>query len=411
VNPRQLVTAIFLDAVAAADPELAVRRSLKDDPLVAGATVVIASGKAAVAMTRGFAAVTDITRGVAVTTIEEQAPVPVIMGGHPEPNPGSVAAAWRALELAASAGPGVTVVYLVSGGSSALLALPAGELTLDDLVATNRLLLASGADIAEVNTVRKHLSLIKGGYLAKAASDARLMTLVLSDVVGDRLDVVGSGPTVPDPTTFTDAIDVLGRFELMGRVPANVADHLIAGAAGVIEETPKTGHPDHEIRVVAGGATAAAAAVASARRRGLTAAVVTTTLSGEARTAAAEAVATRRPGIDLLVFVGETTVTVSGTGLGGRNQEAALAAALAIEGSSTTFLAADTDGIDGATHAAGAVVDAGTTERGRAVGLDAIEALADNDANGYLTATGDLFITGPTGTNVADLWLVHHGER
>ena len=150
MNPRQLLTAIYLDAVAAADPELAVRRSLKDDPLAAGTAVVIASGKAAVAMTRGFADAMDITRGMAVTTIEEQAPVPVIMGGHPEPNPGSVAAARRALELAASAGPGVTVVYLVSGGSSALLALPAGELTLDDLVATNRLLLASGADIAEV---------------------------------------------------------------------------------------------------------------------------------------------------------------------------------------------------------------------------------------------------------------------
>jgi len=408
VNPRQLVKAIFLDAVAAADPELAVRRSLKDDPLAAGATVVIASGKAAVAMTRGFAAVIDITRGMAVTAIEEQAPVPVIVGGHPEPNLGSVAAAQRALELATSAGRGVTVVYLVSGGSSALLALPAGELTLDDLVATNRLLLASGADIAEFNTVRKHLSSIKGGYLAEAAGDAKLVTLVLSDVVGDRVDVVGSGPTVPDPTTFADAIDVLGGFELMGRVPANVADHLAAGVAGAIEDTPKSGHPDHEIRVVAGGATAAAAAVASARRRGLTAEVVTMTLTGEARSAAAEAVTTRRPEIDLLVFVGETTVTVSGAGLGGRNQEAALAGALAIEGTATTFLAADTDGIDGATDAAGAVVDAGTIGKGRAVGLDAIDALADNDAHGYLTATDDLLITGPTGTNVADLWLVHH---
>jgi hydroxypyruvate reductase len=197
----------------------------------------------------------------------------------------------------------------------------------------------------------------------------------------------------------------------MGRVPATVADHLDAGAAGNIEETPKTGHPDHEIRVVADGATAAAAAVASARRRGLTAEVATTTLSGEARTAAAEAVATVRPGIDLLVFVGETTVTVSGAGLGGRNQEAALAGALAIEGTTPTFLAADTDGIDGVTQAAGAVVDAGTIGRGRAVGLDAIDALADNDAYGYLSATDDLLITGPTGTNVADLWLVHHTER
>ncbi len=411
MNPRQLVTAIFLDAVAAADPERAVRRSLQETPVAAGATVVIASGKAAVAMTRGFAAVVNITQGIAVTTIEEQAPVPVIVGGHPEPNPGSVAAAQRALELAASAGLGVTVVYLVSGGSSALLALPAGELTLDDLVATTRLLLASGADIAEFNTVRKHLSSIKGGHLAEAAADAKLVTLVLSDVAGDRLDVVGSGPTVPDPTTFADAIDVLGRFELMGRVPARVADHLAAGAAGAIEETPKTGHPDHEIRVVAGGATAAAAAVASARRRGLTAEVVTTTLTGEARGAATEAVATRRSGIDLLVYVGETTVTMSGAGLGGRNQEAALAGAMAIERTTTTFLAADTDGIDGPTGAAGAVVDAGTIGRGRAVGLDAIDALADNDAHGYLTATDDLLITGPTGTNVADLWLVYHGER
>ena len=139
--------------------------------------------------------------------------------------------------------------------------------------------------------------------------------------------------------------------------------------------------------------------------------MATTTLRGEARTAAAEAVATRRPGSDLLVFVGETTVTVSGARLGGRNQEAALAGALAIEGTTTTFLAADTDGIDGATDAAGAVVDAGTIGRGRAVGLNAIDALADNDAHGYLGATDDLFITGPTGTNVADLWLVHHAER
>jgi len=352
----------------------------------------------------------DITEGIAVTTIEEPAPVPVIVGGHPEPNPGSVAAAQRALELAASAGPGVTVVYLVSGGSSALLTVPAGKLTLDDLIATNRLLLSSGADIAEFNTVRKHLSSIKGGHLAEVAADARLVTLVLSDVVGDRLDVIGSGPTVPDPTTFADAIDVLGRFGLTGRVPATVVEHLAAGAAGLIEETPKTGHPDHEIRVVAGSATAAAAAVASASRRGLTAEMVTTTLTGEARGTAVEAVATRRPGIDLLVFAGETTVTVSGGGLGGRNQEAALAGAVAIAGTTTTFLAADTDGIDGPTDAAGAVVDAGTIGRGQAVGLDAIDALNDNDAHGYLTATNDLFITGPTGTNVADLWLVHRGE-
>jgi glycerate-2-kinase len=409
VDTRQLLTSVFLDAVVASNAEAAVRRSLEVDPLGVKEAVVIASGKAAAAMARGLAAVVDIIDGVAVTTVEDSAPVPVIVAGHPEPNSGSVAGARRALELATAAGENTTVVCLVSGGSSALLSVPAGGLTLDDLVATTRLLVASGADIGEMNTVRKHLSGIKGGRLAAAVQPARLITLVVSDVPGDALDVIGSGPTVPDPTSYADAVEVLKRYRLLDRVPDRVVEHLDAGSAGLIGETPKQDHPDHEIRIVAGSSTATSAAVEAARQRGLTAEVVTSSLSGEARHAAVEAVGTRRAGVDLLVFAGETTVSVTGPGRGGRNQEAALAAAMAIEESTITFLAGDTDGIDGATAAAGAIVDSGTIGRGREAGRDAVVDLENNDSHRYLRATGDLLITGPSGTNVADLWLVHHG--
>lgn len=409
MDTRELLTSIFLDAVAAADAEAAVRRSLEAKPLGVKEAVVIASGKAAAAMARGVAAVVDITDGVAVTTVVDSAPVPVVVAGHPEPNSGSVTGARRAIELATAAGENTTVVCLISGGSSALLALPAGRLTLDDLMATTRLLVASGADIGEMNTVRKHLSGIKGGRLAVAVQPGRLITLVVSDVPGDALDVIGSGPTVPDPTRYAEAIEVLERYRLLDQVPGRVVEHLSAGSAGLIEETPKQGHPDHEIRIVADGSTAASAAVDAARQRGLTAEVVTVTLTGEARHAAFEAVGTRRPGTDLLVFAGESSVSVTGPGRGGRNQEAALAAAMAIEEPMVTFLAGDTDGIDGATAAAGAIVDSGTIRRGRDAGRDAAVDLENNDSHRYLGATGDLLITGPTGTNVADLWLVHRG--
>jgi glycerate-2-kinase len=409
VDTRELLTSVFRDAVAASDAETAVRRSLESDPPGVEEAVVIASGKAAAAMARGLATALDITDGVVVTTVEDSAPVPVVVAGHPEPNSGSVAGARRALELAAAAGENTTVVCLISGGSSALLALPAGRLTLDDLVATTRLLVASGADIGEMNAVRKHLSDIKGGRLAVAVRPARLITLVVSDVPGDALDVIGSGPTVPDPTSFADAIGVLERHRLLDQVPGGVVEHLRAGSAGLIEETPKHDHPDYEARIVAGCSTAASAALDAARQRGLTAEVVTASLTGEARHAAVEAVRARRPGVDLLVFAGETSVSVTGPGRGGRNQEAALAAALAIEETATTFLAGDTDGIDGATAAAGAIVDSGTIRRGRKAGRDAAVDLDNNDSHRYLSATGDLLITGRTGTNVADLWLVHHG--
>jgi glycerate-2-kinase len=252
---------------------------------------------------------------------------------------------------------------------------------------------------------------VKGGRLAAAASRARLLTLILSDVVGDPLDAIASGPTVPDPTTYGDALEVIERFHLLDRIPPAVLRHLSAGLSGEIPETPTEPHPRSAVRVIGSGSIAAEAAVAASNRRGLRAEIVTTTLEGEAREAALDAIAIRRPGVDVLVFAGETTVTVTGDGIGGRNQEAALAATMAIEGTGTTFLAAGTDGIDGPTGAAGAIVDGTTAHRGAALGLDAHAYLARNDANTYLGAVGDLIVTGPTGTNVADLWLVHHGPE
>jgi len=271
---------------------------------------------------------------------------------------------------------------------------------------TNWALLECGADIVDTNTVRKHLSAIKGGRLAAAASRARLVTLVLSDVVGDPLDVIASGPTVPDPTTYADALAVVDRRAIFESMSGRALGHLERGRRGLVEETPKQPHPRHEIEVIGSGAVAAEAAAAFLHSQGVAARVVSTRWVGEAREAAVLAVATASEDDEVLIFAGETTVTVRGSGRGGRNQEAALAAAMEIDGRDVTFLAGGTDGIDGPTDAAGGLVDGGTIDRGLAARFDPFAALADNDTYPFLAAAGDLVVTGPTGTNVADLWLL-----
>ncbi len=407
MGDRSLLLDAFLAAVDAVDPRVATAAAARRPSIGSrGRVLVVAAGKAALAMTGGLVDAGRVDRGIVVAPASGECSIPVIVGGHPVPDEGSVAGATRALEIASSAEPGDTVVCLISGGASALLAAPVDGVTLSDLRETNRALLACGADIVETNTVRKHLSRIKGGGLAAAASRAHLVTLVLSDVVGDPLDVIASGPTVPDPTTFDDALGVVARYDLQGRLPGSVVSHLESGLRGSVPETPKRPHPHHEIEIIGSGAVAAAAAAAFLRSRGVAARIVTTRLAGEARAAASEAAAGGGERGEVQIFAGETTVTVTGSGRGGRNQEAALAAAIEIEGRGVTFLAAGTDGIDGPTDAAGGIVDGETVRRGRALGLDAGEALDDNDAYPYLSATGDLIVTGPTGTNVADLWLV-----
>lgn len=407
MDDRTLLLDAFRAAIAGVEPEAATARAAdRLDLSNSDRVLVIAAGKASVAMARGICRVTGSVEGVIVAPAAADGPFPVIVAGHPIPTEGSVIGAQDALQLAGSAGLDDVVVCLISGGASALLASPAEGLVLEDLRTSNRVLLECGADIVETNTIRKHLSAVKGGRLAVAAGDARLVTLVLSDVVGDPLDTIASGPTVADLTTYADALAVIDHYDLRNRLPERAIAHLEKGAHGQIQETPTEHHPRHEIEVIGSGAVAAEAAVESIRSCDTRARIITTRLSGEAREAASTAVAVPSEADEVLVFAGETTVKVTGSGRGGRNQEAALAAAIDIDGRPITFLAGGTDGIDGPTDAAGGIVDGGTLRRGRSLGIDPSAAMRNNDAHTYLDATDDLIVTGPTGTNVADLWLV-----
>jgi hydroxypyruvate reductase len=329
--------------------------------------------------------------------------------------------AERIAALLQTAGEHDLVIALISGGGSALLPLPVAGITLDDYRALTGQLLRCGADITQINTVRKHCSRLQGGQMARLAAPAPLVALILSDVVGSPLDVIASGPAVPDPSTYHDALALLRAYGLLEQAPASVVRHLRRGEAGEIAETPKPGDPlfARATNVVIGdNASAARAATEEARRRGLHAALLTTLCQGEAREVG-KMVAGLAQGIAAgqsdfappvcVVMGGETTVTVRGEGQGGRNQELALAAAVALDsaagpaGAEVVVVSLATDGTDGPTEAAGGLATTGSVARGRALGLDAAAALADNASLPYLNALGDLIITGPTGTNVNDL--------
>lgn len=381
--------------------------------------VVLGAGKASMAMAGAVeasgvpvdAGLVVVPHGYAETLPSSQARPEVIgvaEGGHPVPDAAGVAAAERVLTLAGDVTADDLVLVLLSGGGSALWPAFAEGITLDDAQATFRLLLRSGADIHAVNTVRKHLSRIGGGRLAIAAHPATVLALVVSDVVGDDLDVIASGPTVPDPTTFAEARDVLVRFDLWGEVPASVRERL----SGDDGETPKPGNPHFErvtTRLLGTNRTALKAARAAAEDRGYAARIVRDAMTGEAREVAralveqALAVEAARP--TCLLWGGEATVTVTGEGTGGRNQELALAAALALDGvdRDVVLLSGGTDGIDGPTDAAGAWATPQTAPRARQQGLDPQALLADNDAYTFFDCLGMLLRPGPTHTNVIDV--------
>lgn len=437
--PREDALAIFRAGVEAVEPGRAVRKHLR---LARGALVagerrlplhprsrvwVVGAGKAAVPMA---AAVEEILAervagGLVVTRYGHGGPlrqVELREAGHPVPDEAGVAAASDLAALLGRVQPGDVVICVVSGGGSALLPSPPDGISLREKQEVTRLLLACGATIGEMNAVRKHLSRLKGGGLARLAQPAALITLVLSDVVGDRLDVIASGPTVPDPTTFADALEVLTRRRIASRVPAAVLARLEAGARGDLPETPKPDDPifRRTVNVLVGtNALAVAAAERRARALGYRTLVLSTTVTGEAREVAAvhaavarEMAATgrplRRPGC--VLSGGETTVTLRGGGRGGRNQELVLATALGISGvEGVLILSAGTDGTDGPTDAAGAMADGETVSRARAAGLDPRAALDANDAYPFFQALGDLVVTGPTRTNVMDLRLVLAG--
>ena len=346
--------------------------------------------------------------------------------GHPVPDDRSVAAARGALQLAQRTRDNEVLIVLLSGGASALMALPAEGLTLEDKQETVRRLLKGGATIHELNTVRKHLSAIKGGRLA-AATRSAVVTLVISDVVGDDLSVIGSGPTMPDPSTFGDALDVIDARGGRGSYPAAVVSYLERGARGDIDETPKPDDPRLRrsvARIIGGRMTAVAGAVETARSRGYTVHTIEAPIVGEAREAAVrfagevrQARARLAPPL-CVVGSGETTVHVTGNGVGGRNQEFALAMLPLIADLTRSaprdlqsaageidavFGSIGTDGIDGPTDAAGALIDATTTTRAAARGLDPMGYLRNNNSYHFFDALGDLLHTGPTGTNVGDV--------
>ncbi len=434
---RQAAMDILAAALAAADPGQAVKRFLKlegDTLRVADRSydlrtynrvLVVGGGKAGAAMAGAVEQVlgSRVTAGVVNVKYGHVAPtstVKIVEAAHPVPDEAGLAGTRQMLALLESAGEKDLVISVISGGGSALVDLPVEGITLDHMKALTDALLRSGATINEINTIRKHLSQVKGGGMARMASPATLISMILSDVVGNPLDFIASGPTVPDTTTFEDAWGVLERYGLTGGVPKPIKDRLQAGLRGEIPDTLKAGDPAFDRVqnvVVASNELAAESAAAKAKELGFNTMLLSTFVEGEAREIAKvyagiakEIVKYGRPLARpaCLIAGGETTVTVKGNGKGGRNQEMALSAALKIAGMEEVMIVPSaTDGNDGPTDATGAIADGSTVARAGAMGLNPSEYLANNDAYHFFQKLGDLIITGPTNTNVNDLTFVY----
>ncbi len=438
-------------AIAAVEPESLTMDFLRQHPeciVNPGRLVIVAIGKAAATMTRGavhgirdLRSTHDLTGALIAPTddvdsleqwlsakgLPTSQGLEVFGGGHPMPNLEGVRGARAIHTLAGELEVSDTLLCLISGGGSALMTLPPDAVTLTEMQSTTQTLLQAGANIHQLNSVRKHLDLLKGGRLAQVASPARVVALVLSDVVGDPLDVIASGPVTADRTTYRDAIDTLRQFAVWDIIPAAVRDHLERGNDGNTPESPKPGAACFdrvETHVIGSNRLAADAARATAERRGYATQLLTTCLTGEARevghmlASIGQQIVTREEPLSApacIVAAGETTVSVRGGGVGGRNQEVALGAALALDenpvSESILITSMGTDGIDGPTDAAGAWSTGTTLPRARQLGLDAARALADNDAYPFFRALDDLIITGATGTNVMDIALVLVGTK
>ena len=440
---NDLVT-IFRDAVHAVDPAGLIERHVKkegrtllidthektisEDLASYKEIIVLGIGKASAPMAEAIEGILgdDLTKGFVITKYGHGlhlVKTQVIEAGHPIPDEKSMDGACMLSRIARDADEHTLIINLISGGGSSLFTLPADGISLEDKIETTRVLLASGAGIDEVNCIRKHLSKVKGGRFAKIAYPARLISLILSDVVGDRLDTISSGITAPDPTTFKDALSVLEKYHIEDRIPAPVRVHLISGTLARIPETPKETDPsfDNSVNIIVGNnALACRAALSRAEKLGYDARILTTTLTGEARRAGeclsglAREIDSGRSGLKkpaLLILGGETTVTIHGKGKGGRNQEIALAFACRLHtlcpGSSNIyFLSAGTDGTDGPTDAAGAFVTPLLMEKMKGISAEAVRQLEDNDSYHFFSQQDLLFKTGPTYTNVCDIQLL-----
>ena len=432
VSLRSQALRLFKAAVEAAEPSRAVNEHVRitGNMLIAGRKryrlnafrniYVVGAGKASARMAQAIESLLGkkITRGLISVKYGQTVKlrrIEINECGHPIPDSNGEAGARRIAGVLRQAGSGDLVICLISGGASALLPLPAPPLTLEDKQTVTKRLLECGANIHEINSVRKHLSSIKGGQLAKLAHPATVLTLILSDVVGDDLDAIGSGPTVPDPSTVADARNIIRKYDLGKSVPQAVNDRLANDDC----ETPKPGDPIFakvQNLIVGSNSLAVDAAAGYARELGFHTLVLSTLIEGEARQVArvhaAIAKELRRTGRPIrlpacVISGGETTVTIRGKGLGGRNQEFALAAAIDIGGlDDVVILSGGTDGVDGPTDAAGAIAEGATTARAEALGLDPTQFLANNDSYYFFEPLSGLIKTGPTGTNVADIQII-----
>jgi glycerate 2-kinase len=433
---RQDARAIFNAALRAVEPFELVKNQMRNQTNVleiAGRgydlskyrnIYVVGAGKASARMASAIEEILGESprSGIVIVNYGHSVPlsqIRVVEAGHPVPDEAGVSATKEIAALLSQAGADDLILCLISGGGSALLSYPAGNLSLQDKQAVTRLLLGCGAKIQEINTIRKHISEIKGGRLAQLAYPATMVSLILSDVVGDPIESIASGPTAPDGTTFLDCWRIIERYGLVERIPATVRDILERGMKGNFAETPKPGDRIFERVqnvIIGNNRTALLAAKRQAEGLGYNTLILSSFVEGEAREAALfhaavakEILSTdnpaRRPAC--VISGGETTVTIRGDGLGGRNQEFALAAALEMQGvEGVVVLSAGTDGTDGPTDAAGAIVDGATTQRGRSQGLDASAHLAKNDSYHFFRVSDDLLVTGPTFTNVMDLRLI-----
>lgn len=428
--------AIFQAGVEAVDPAQAIKNHLKleENHLIVGEKTsdlsgfdrisVIGAGKASAAMARAMEEILDerLNSGLVITKYNHALPldkVQVIEAGHPVPDEEGFRGARQIVRFLEQVDEKDLVFFLISGGGSALLPFPVEGLTLEDKQNVTKILFEVGANIHEINTLRKHLSRVKGGRLAKVACPATLISLILSDVIGDDLDSIASGPTVPDHSTFADCLHILDKYQITDRLPSVVVDILEKGTHGEIEDTPKVGDPTFERTqnlIIGSNILAVKVAADKARELGYNSLILSTFIEGETKDVARAHAAIakeilssgnpiKRPAC--VISGGETTVTIRGKGKGGRNQEFSLAAAMDIDGlGNVVVLSAGTDGTDGPTDAAGAIADGTTISRARKLGLNPDHYLLENDSYHFFEALDDLIITGPTYTNVMDLRIV-----
>lgn len=438
---KRMTKAIFLKALSAVDPSkiLKDRIRIERDRLLiktegesekvfdlrdVDKIFLVGTGKAASSMAQAVEEIFEdrITRGVITTKYGHLLPLKkteIIEAGHPLPDRKGYEGAKKIQRLLKESGPKDLVIFLLSGGGSALLPFPADHIDLKEKQEATQLLLDCGADIKEINTIRKHISRMKGGWLAKWAYPSMVVGFILSDVVGDHLDVIGSGPTVPDPSTFEEALEILKKYDLLKEIAPSIRRHLQLGREGKAEETPKPQEVVFE-RVynclLGSNILALRAAKEEATAFGFNTLILSSSIEGETREAARFHTAIAKelissgnpiPKPACILSGGETTVTIKGKGLGGRNQEFVLAGALEISGTEkVVLLSGGTDGTDGPTDATGAVADHTTVQRGKSMGLDPNFYLDNNDAYPFFEKLGDLLITGPTHTNVMDVRIL-----